>query len=85
MTDNRGAEILEGRECAFNLSGEIAKGVVLSASSTPYPTVYNPLGRRFRIKVELLHGAAGHQAGHISTLRSPKNLLMLRPEDGAAS
>jgi hypothetical protein len=71
LVDNRNTEIAVGQEVAYNMSGEVVKGVIHSIS---------PGGFRVKptIKITLSHPAVGKSAGHLSTVRSSRNLLVLQ-------
>ena len=78
MRDNRGTELAVGQLVAYNLSGQIAKGRILSCGRERRERAgggwtYN----KDTIKVELLHRAAGMWPGHVSTVRSSVNVLVL--------
>jgi len=66
--DARGQVLRPGVYVAYNLSGDIAKGQI----------VHEPSGGTY--KVRLLHDAAGHKTGHISTVRRYRSMLVI-PED----
>lgn len=76
MIDNRGTELRVGQPVAYNLSGEVAKGQIESLDEGQ-PYWPGSLVFKRKIKVRLLHKAAGHSAGHISTLTCERNLLVL--------
>lgn len=75
-TDNRSTPVQEGQRVAFNLSGQVALGEVLAV--VPGTRYGRPV---HTIHVELLHEAAGMFTGHISKIRDPLNLLVLKPGD----
>jgi len=66
--DARGNPIEEGCRVAYNISGDIALGEVLSVG---------PRG----FKVRLGHFCAGKPAGHISKVRRATSILVLTPAD----
>lgn len=74
MKDNRGTELEVGQEVVYNLSGQVAKGKIVSVGDD-----LSRYGHRSRIKIELLHKAAGMAPGHISTVTNPLNVLALQP------
>jgi hypothetical protein len=68
--DNRDTVITVGAPVAFNLSGQVALGHVVSTGTRgtgPF-------------RVRLAHKAAGHPAGHISRVRRSYSLLVLKQE-----
>jgi hypothetical protein len=74
LVDNHNTVTGVDHEVACNVMGPVAKGVIREIK----PDAYN---RRPIIKVELLHDAAGMSVGHISTVRSSYNLLVLYTAD----
>lgn len=80
-TDMRGFVITPGAPVAYNLSGTVAKGVVESAEAYEVPGPWSGSYLKAAIKVRLEHEANGFQRGHVSTIRHPHNVLVLRPWD----
>jgi hypothetical protein len=70
LTDSRGTALTEGAQVAVNVSGMTGRGEIVSIPHDTRP------GKR-RIKVKLLFPVAGQAAGHVSTIRNEKNLLVL--------
>lgn len=71
LSDSRGTALYEGAPVAFNMSGQTCRGEIVQIPHDTRPT-------KRRIKVRLLHsGPEGKTAGHISTIRNEKNLLVL--------
>jgi hypothetical protein len=70
--DTRGTEIQPGVYVAYNLSGTVARGQVVKVyKSSRY-------GRwDWAFKVRLLHKAAGHHVGHVSTVNNSYSMLVL--------
>lgn len=62
--DTRGTEITENSIVAYNLSGDVAMGVVLQAGPS-------------RAKIRLDHDAAGMKRGHISTVKRPSSIFVI--------
>lgn len=76
--DTRGTVIAAGARVAYNLSGYVVEGRVLSHSARWKPLSWNPEGRWYwTFKIELQHAACGHGKGHVSTVREPKGILVL--------
>lgn len=80
--DNRGTPIKTGDKVAYNLSGQIACGKVISVS----PAIRNDRGygykQRAMIKVQMEFPK--YPAGAISKVRDPKNVMVIF-EDSASS
>lgn len=78
--DNRGTVLEVGLPVAYNLGGQIAKGLIQSVQPGKQywqkPNQWSEDGLA-TIKVELLHDAAGYKAGHVSKVQNQKNLLVL--------
>lgn len=75
-TDTRNTPIRPGLNVAYNISGEVAAGRVLSIAAKPNPRQW---GRPwlYTFKVELQHSAAGKGRGHVSKVTNAHNLLVL--------
>ncbi len=69
-TDTRGVQIAVGQHVAYNISGSVAKGEVVSI----------PSFQRSTYKIRLEHEAAGKKPGHISTVMRPWSMMVI-PED----
>lgn len=67
--DARGTEFEPGAIVAYNLSGDVALGRILEITSTG------------RLRIELLHDAAGLYAGHLSEVRRLRSALVLLKGD----
>lgn len=75
LIDNRGTTIQPGCKVAYNLSGEIAIGIVESATAAEKkPNGWGYI-RRASIKVKILFPEVS--AGEISNVRSPKNVMVI--------
>lgn len=74
MIDARQTLLKEGRLVAYNLSGNVAMGTLVHV-----PEDTRPYKRK--IKVQLLHNAAGLHAGHVSTVNDERNLIVILPGD----
>jgi hypothetical protein len=68
--DTRDASLEPGVYVAYNLSGDVAKGQIVSAGRGGYGPY----------KVRLLHDAAGFRTGHISNVKRHRSMLVI-PED----
>ena len=67
-TDHNGKEIEAGQHVAYNLSGEVAYGIILEVKEgKQYGKVYP------KIKIRQLLPTEGHE----STVRSSKNLMVI--------
>lgn len=73
MTDNRGTELRVGQEVAYNISGQVAKGKIISLIGGGAS-----IAVKMKIKVKLLHTAAGMPMGHVSTVTNERNVLVLQ-------
>lgn len=71
LTDNRGAEITPGATVAYNISGQVAKGVVLKVH--PRATGHSAT----KLEVVLCHSAAGKRKGHVSKLKNALGVLVV--------
>jgi hypothetical protein len=73
LVDNRGTTIKVGDKVAYNLSGEVAVGYVKSCT----PAIKNGWQyiKHASIKVEQLYPA--QKTSHLSSVRNPKNVLVL--------
>lgn len=71
QNDVRGNELKPGVYVAYNLSGDVARGQLVSAGR----------GGHGPYKVRLLHKAAGHFPGHISNVRRARAMLVLCKDD----
>lgn len=79
MIDNRDTEIHEGDTVAFNISGQVAVGEIVALTKA------SRYGRPItKIEVRLDHKAAGHPAGHISTVTNPRNVIVLKDKEQQA-
>jgi hypothetical protein len=67
--DNRGTVVKIGHRVAFNISGDVAVGDVVGIS------------RGGVISIMLLHQADGKNTGHISKVKKPQSLIVLRREE----
>lgn len=78
--DNRNTELEVGQTVAYNLSGQIAKGRIiglkLGGNYYQKPNHWNPDGHP-TVEIELLHDAAGKQAGWVSKVQNEKNVLVI--------
>ena len=78
MKDLRGTPVTVGADVAYNLSGYVARGVIISARHIST----NQWGHiKADIRVRLAHSACGHERGHISKVRDPKSVLVLLADD----
>ena len=77
LLDHRGNLIEPGLTVAYNLSGQIAMGVVESAK--PAEKDGWRYIRRASIKVKATHPAV--MAGKISNVRDPKNVMVIYEEE----
>ena len=84
FTDNRGTLLEVGLPVAYNLSGQIAKGLIQSVQPGKQywqkPNKWDKQGLA-TVKVELLHDAAGYKAGHVSKVQNQRNLLVLLTDE----
>lgn len=78
LVDHRGTDIEAGKRVAYNFSGEIAMGEVVSARGA-YRKDSNQSWTRAEIKVRVI--APKRHQGHISTVRDAKNVLVLFEKD----
>ena len=79
--DFRGQELSVDTYVAYNLSGEIAIGKIVSWREVPYPQNYPSYLRnesRFEFKIALDAGHHIPKKGHVSTVRSQWNLMALK-------
>lgn len=81
LIDNRGATVEEGCKVAYNCSGQVAVGTVISATPAVKRDVCNYV-RRACIKVKLAHSFSGTlgdrvRAGKISVVKDPQNLVVI--------
>lgn len=76
-TDYRGEELRPGRRVAFNLSGTVALGEIVSARMTK--SIRRSWGWEYEydIRVRVLHDHPNQKAGHISRLKNNLNLVVL--------
>ena len=78
--DFRGQELSEGTYVAYNLSGEIALGKIVSWREVPYPQNYPSYLRResrYEFKIPLVAAHHSPKIGHVSTVTSQWNLMAL--------
>lgn len=82
MLDARGTQIIEGARVAYNLSGDVAVGVVvrMPGKQGQHPRWGHYVGGP--ITIELTHNAAGMSKGHLSKVKNPRSVLVLK--DGEA-
>lgn len=76
LRDTRNEQIELGSEVAYNLSGQVAKGVVIKLPKQVGMSRWGHYNGG-PIHVELLHDAAGMKAGHVSKVRNPLNMLVI--------
>lgn len=69
MYDNRGTELQVGQYVAYNISGQVAKGRIVSLRESY---------QRQDIRIKLLHRAAGMYPDHISKVTNDRAVLVLQ-------
>ena len=77
LIDNRGNLIAPGKKVAYNLSGEIAIGIVESA--TPAILIGYSYHKRASIKINVLHPAK--MTGKTSIVKCPRNVMVIFEDD----
>jgi hypothetical protein len=70
--DNRGTVPQLGNRVAFNISGQVAKGIVKDIRPSAR---YGRVGKTYHVELE--HAAAGMPRGHVSKVRDATSLLVL--------
>lgn len=82
LIDHRGTKIEVGSTVAYNLSGEVATGVVLSAA----PAIKDGWMYKKRANIQIRVTAPKKRKGGLSVVKSPKNVLVIfeDPLRGAA-
>ena len=74
MKDNRGTTLEIGQTVCFNLSGEIAIGVIKSLKKTPVVRIPDYLSyMKYLIKVEQVYP----NRGNVSKVTSPRNVMVV--------
>ncbi len=74
--DNRGKLVEPGAKVAFNLSGQLAAGEIVSVRATPNVHAWGA-SHKWTIRVRLTHQASGFWPGHVSKVTDPRNVLVL--------
>ena len=64
LRDSRGTEIEVGQRVAYNLSGQVAEGDIVSTKG-------------WTIGIKLIDCCAGMDPGHISKVKNPTSILVL--------
>lgn len=74
--DVRDTPISNGARVAYNLSGYVAEGRVLSVAAKPNPRQWGDAWL-YTFKIELQHAAYGHGKGHVSKVKDRRSILVL--------
>lgn len=73
LTDTRGTTLEPDQEVVCNVSGQLARGVIVDIR-----TSYRYSRPCWTIHVKLHHSAAGQSAGHVTKATDPRNVLALK-------
>lgn len=79
MLDNRGNEIVVGAKVAYNYSGQIAVGEVISAKPTIWTSPDKARWSKIEIKLGCNMNTDGvvKKPGKLSIVKNPQNVLVL--------
>ena len=79
LVDNRGTPITVGAKVAYNLSGQIAVGEVVTAKPTVWTGLHEGKNCKIEVKLACKMNTDGlvKKPGKISKVSSPQNVLVL--------